>query len=231
MDHPIASRAEWLSARKTLLEREKALTRERDALCRQRRALPWVRIDKEYRFETEDGARTLVELFDGCAQLLVYHFMFAPDWEVGCKSCSFWADSFHGSAAHLRQRDTRFTAVSRAPLATLLGFRRRMGWSFPWASSQGSDFNFDFGVSFRPDDAGGTYNYAPKRFAAPELPGLSAFIRDGETVYHTYSTYGRGIEPFNATYALLDLTPLGRQEDGAGDTMAWVKLHDLYATG
>lgn len=230
MDHTTASRTDWLLARKALLEREKALTRERDALSTQRRALPWVRVDKDYRFETEDGARTLAELFDGCTQLLVYHFMYAPDWEVGCKSCSFWADSFDGSVAHLRQRDTRLTAVSRAPLATLLAFRQRMGWSFPWASSRESEFNFDFGVSFHPDDEDGVYNYAPKRFAAPELPGLSAFIRDGETVYHTYSAYGRGIEPFNATYALLDMTPLGRQEDGAGDTMAWVRLHDLYAT-
>lgn len=228
MPHPVASREEWLAARKALLVREKELTRQRDILSTELRALPWVRVDKEYAFETEAGAKSLAELFDGCSQLLVYHFMYAPDWEVGCKSCSFWADSFDGAVAHLRQRDTRLTAVSRAPLTTLLGFRHRMGWSFPWASSQDSDFNFDFGVSFRPDQQDATYNFAAKTSGAEELPGLSAFVREGDAVFHTYSTYGRGLEPFNAAYALLDMTARGRQEDGLDYTMAWVKLHDLY---
>lgn len=226
------SRDEWLKARLALLEREKAFTRERDALAAARRELPRVRIDKDYRFDTEQGERSLADLFDGCGQLVVYHFMYSPDWEVGCKSCSYWADSFNGTGEHLRQRDTRMVAVSRAPLATLVKFRHRMGWRFPWVSSAGSDFNFDFHVSFRKEelDAGtAEYNYRKKGFPSDEAPGLSCFSRDTDgNVYHTYSAYSRGIDIINAAYNILDMTAKGRDEDGLSHPMEWVKLRDLY---
>lgn len=226
------SRDEWLSARKALLEKEKAFTRERDALSAARRALPRVRIDKNYKFDTEQGEQSLGDLFDGCGQLIVYHFMYGPEWEAGCKSCSFWADNYNGIGEHLRQRDTRLVAASRAPLATLLAFRDRMGWRFPWVSSHGTDFNYDFDVSFRKEDmeAGTiTYNFGPSKFPSDEAPGVSCFSRDPDgTVYHTYSAYSRGLDIFNSAYNLLDLTAKGRDEDGLPYPMDWVKLRDLY---
>ncbi len=223
LEPTIAPREEWLRARLDLLQAEKELTRHRDELSRRRRALPWVRIDKDYRFDTEDGPRSLPELFEGRSQLLVYHFMFGPEWPEGCPSCSFWADNFDGVGVHLAHRDVTFLAVSRAPLDRLLAYRSRMGWTFPWVSSSGSDFNLDFGVSDSP-----TYNYAPSEAPQEELPGLSAFAqRDGE-VFHTYSCYARGLDAFNGAYQLLDLTPKGRDEDGLEWPMAWVRRHDAY---
>jgi len=182
-----------------------------------------VRVDKDYRFDTVDGPRSLPELFEGRGQLLVYHFMFGPEWPEGCPSCSFWADNFDGIGVHLAHRDVTFLAASRAALPRLLAYRSRMGWSFPWVSSSGSDFNLDFGVSDSP-----IYNYAPSDSPQEELPGLSAFAqRDGE-VFHTYSCYARGLDAFNGAYQLLDLTPKGRDEDGLEWPMAWLHRHDAY---
>jgi predicted dithiol-disulfide oxidoreductase (DUF899 family) len=227
----IVSREAWLSARKELLAREKAWTREGDALSAARRALPRVRVDTPYVFGGPDGERSLLDLFAGKRQLVVYHFMFDPSWEQGCKSCSFVSDHFSGAVAHLAARDTAFVAVSRAPLAKIAAFRARMGWTFPWVSSHGSSFNYDFHVSFDPADVAAQavpYNYTIQPFPHPEGPGLSAFVREDEAVYHTYSTYGRGFEPVMATYAILDFTPLGRQEDGLPFPMSWVRHHDRY---
>jgi predicted dithiol-disulfide oxidoreductase (DUF899 family) len=174
----------------------------------------------------------LADLFAGKSQLIVYHFMFAPEWEAGCKSCSFWADNFNGVAAHLKQRDTTFLAVSRAPLAKLDAFRKRMGWTFKWVSSAGSDFNFDYAVSFKPEElAKGEvfYNYETRKMTTPELPGFSVFFKDQDgAIYHTYSCYSRGLDMLNGAYHMLDLTPKGRDEEGLSHTMAWVRLHDLY---
>jgi len=219
----VASREEWLSARLDLLQAEKELTRRRDELSRQRRALPWVRIDKTYQFDSADGPRSLPDLFDGRSQLLVYHFMFGPDWDEGCPSCSFWADNFDGIGVHLAHRDVTFLAVSRAPLDRLMAYRSRMGWTFPWVSSLGSDFNMDFGVS-----EAATYNYVPAASPEEELPGLSAFAQRDGGVFHTYSCYSRGIDAFNGAYQLLDLTPKGRDESGLPHSMAWVHRHDAY---
>jgi predicted dithiol-disulfide oxidoreductase (DUF899 family) len=225
------SREAWLVARKELLAREKAWTAERDALSAARRALPRVRVDEPYVFAGPDGERRLVDLFAGKRQLVVYHFMFDPSWEQGCKSCSFVADHLAGVLAHLAARDTALVAVSRAPLAKLAAFRARMGWTFPWLSSHGSRFNYDFHVSFDPADVAAQavdYNYTTQAFPHPEAPGLSVFVREGDAVFHTYSTYGRGFEPVMTTYAILDLTPLGRQEEGLEFPMAWVRHHDRY---
>src|SRR5271166_3821948 len=203
-----------------------------DALSAKRRALPWVRIDKPYRFESPEGALSLSDLFGGKRQLIVYHFMFAPDWEKPCKSCSFWADGFNGAVAHLAQRDTALVAVSRAPLAKLETRKRKMGWSFPWVSSGDGDFNYDFSVSFRDEDlAAGTatYNYAARQGTIKDLPGISAFVKDdGGAVYHTYSCFARGLDMMNPAYNYLDLTALGRQEEGLPSPMSWVRLRDEY---
>lgn len=232
MDRPrIVSREEWLATRKAFLAKEKEATRQRDALAAARRALPMVRLEKPYEFDGPSGKRSLADLFEGRPQLIVYHFMFDPSWEQGCKSCSLSADTFDGAVKHLRGRDTAFAAISRAPLAKLLAFQRRMGWTFPWYSSAGSDFNYDFHVTFPPDDlaAGRTeYNYVVQRFPEPEAPGASVFLRDGGEVFHTYSTYARGLDHLIATYGLLDLTPLGRNEGGLPHTMSWVRHHDRY---
>jgi predicted dithiol-disulfide oxidoreductase (DUF899 family) len=228
--HAIVDQATWLNARIELLRAEKELTRARDELSRRRRELPWVQVHDEYRFDTADGSRTLPQLFDGRRQLIVYHFMFGPDWEEGCPSCSFWADNYNGIGVHLAHRDTTLVAVSRAPLDRLLAYRRRMGWSFPWVSSLGSSFNIDFHVSFPPDPALAepTYNFAPTENPGEEAPGLSVFLRDGDAVYHTYSCYARGLDAFNSAYQLLDLTPLGRNEDDLPWSMAWLHRHDQY---
>lgn len=228
--HPVVSDATWLSERKALLAREKELSRLRDEIARDRRALPWRRIETGYVFDTTEGSKTLDELFRGRSQLLVQHFMFGPGWSQGCPSCSFMADHMDGMLIHLAHRDVSFVAISRAPLADLQRYRQRMGWDFDWASSHASDFNFDFGVSCAADRQGAevTYNYGSEPFEGEELPGMSVFFKTSEgTVFHTYSTYGRGVEAMMGTYALLDLTPKGRDE-APGHGMAWVRRHDRY---
>jgi predicted dithiol-disulfide oxidoreductase (DUF899 family) len=226
------SREEWLKERTALLAREKELTHAREALAQARRALPWVRVEKRYVFDAEEGPRTLAELFDGRSQLLVYHFMFPASWAAGCKSCSFWADGYDGIQPHLAARDVRLIAVSKAPLAKLVAFRARMGWSFPWVSSAQNDFNRDFGVSFTPDEIAGRaklYNFGTQPFGVEEAPGISVFVRDERgDVHHTYSCYSRGLDWLNPAYQLLDLVPKGRDEAGLPHPMAWVRLHDEY---
>jgi predicted dithiol-disulfide oxidoreductase (DUF899 family) len=230
--HEVVSMGEWVEARKRLLAKEKEFTRVREQLSAERRQLPWMRIDKNYTFDGPNGRETLVQLFGDRSQLVVYHFMFAPEWEVGCKSCSFWADNFNGITAHLRQRDVAFAAVSRAPLAKLQAFAQRLGWTFKWVSSQSNDFNYDFEVSFKPEalargDA--TYNFAKLQNANSDMPGISVFTKDESgTVFRTYSTFGRGLDMMNTAYHYLDLVPKGRDEAGQPYTMAWVKLRDLY---
>ena len=229
----IVDRETWRERRRALLAKEKELNRMRDALAEERRALGGVPVSTEYVFDTIHGPRTLVDLFGGRSQLLVYHFMFGADWEEGCVSCSFWMDSFDGAEAHLAARDTALVLVSRAPLDRLQAYRERMGWRLYWVSSAGNDFNADFGVSFTPESiaAGAEYNDRPAPEGATELPGLSAFNRD-ETgaVFHTYSTYARGLDPLNVTYQLLDLTPTGRDEGALEWPMAWLRRHDAYGS-
>ena len=231
----VVSRAEWLAARKQLLAKEKQSTRQRDALNAERRKLPMVKIDQEYVFEGPDGRVTLRDLFGNHKQLIVYHFMFDPSWEEGCKSCSYFADNFPGTFAHLAARNTAFAVVSLAPLAKLEAFKKRMGWKFPWYSSSGNSFNRDFHVTLG-DDAD-EYNYEKAAtlkqtgkiwIEKGELPGLSIFLREGDSVFHTYSTYQRGLDQFINTYNYLDMTPLGRQEDDDPYVMAWVRYHDQY---
>jgi predicted dithiol-disulfide oxidoreductase (DUF899 family) len=228
-NHPVVSQEQWVTERRKLLAREKELTRLRDQVALERRALPWVRVDKLYRFDTPEGARTLADLFGGHRQLIVQHFMLGPGWEAGCPSCSFMADHTDGMSVHLAARDVAFVAISRAPLAEIERFRRRMGWKFRWVSSFGSDFNHDFHVSFAPQEAQGQvyYNYGLQDFEGDELPGISVFYRnDASEVFHTYSAYRRGVEAMMGTYNLLDLAPKGRDE-GDGP-MAWVRHHDRY---
>jgi predicted dithiol-disulfide oxidoreductase (DUF899 family) len=254
MTHKIVSREEWIAARLDLLEAEKELTRRSDELARRRQELPWVRIDKEYRFETDEGSSSLADLFRGRSQLLVYHFMFGPEYKAGCPSCSAVADGFNGFAVHLANHDVLLSAVSRAPLAKLKAYKRRMGWTFPWASSFGSDFNFDFSVGFTEEQqrkGGIDYNYrhepvvgwrageemggagAEAKFAAMcgtdvpayhrERPGMSAFVLEDGVVYHTYSTYARGVDGLWGMYQWLDRAPKGRNEADV-----WWRRHDEY---
>ncbi len=227
MTNEIVDREIWLDARRTLLEREKALTRLRDEVAAERRALPWVEIAEPYAFQGVEGPRTLRELFGEHPQLLVYHFMFGPDWQEGCVSCSFWADSFDHNVAHLAARNVSFACVSRAPLDKLLAYRERMGWTFPWYSSLGSTFNEDFGVT-NPGDEPMPYNFGNTRFPGSEAPGASAFARDGDRVFHTYSTYSRGLDMLNAGYHWLDLAPRGRDEGNLPWSMAWLRRRDRY---
>ncbi|WP_035983285.1 DUF899 domain-containing protein [Bradyrhizobium sp. STM 3843] len=247
--HPTGTREDWLAARLELLQAEKELTRQSDALAQRRQALPWVRVDKDYRFDTDEGPASLPDLFNGCSQLLVYHFMFGPDFAAGCPSCSMIADGFNGFAVHLAHHDVMLWAVSRAPLAKLKTYKKRMGWTFPWASSAGSDFNFDFNVSITEDQQrkGGTeYNYqpSPARSAADvppkaaqvastcgtdgatfmrDRPGMSAFVCEDGVIYHTYSAYARGLDGLWGSYQWLDRAPKGRNESGM-----WWRRHDEY---
>ena len=232
IDHAIVSQEEWTAARLELLAKEKEFLRLRDELSRERRALPWQRVSKPYEFSGAEGTETLAGLFCGRSQLIVYHFMFAPEWEAGCPGCSFWADSFNDVIPHLNQRDVSLVAVSRAPLPKLRAFSARMQWNFPWVSSGESDFNYDYRVSFKPEAIElGTaiYNYKPFTRARTDMPGFSVFFRDGAEGYYTYSTFSRGLDPTNAAYQLLDLVPKGRDEAGLPFPMAWVRLHDEYA--
>ena len=253
--HMTGTREEWLAARLELLEAEKELTRRSDELARRRQELPWVRVDKEYRFETDEGSASLADLFRGRSQLLVYHFMFGPDYKAGCPSCSAIADGFDGFAVHLANHDVTLWAVSRAPLAKLQAYKRRMGWTFPWASSLGGDFNFDFNVSFTEEqqrEGGIEYNYrrgghrawtattapgARRRSSRPcaeptrprytrDRPGMSAFVLEDGVVYHTYSTYARGLDGLWGMYQWLDRAPKGRNETGV-----WWRRHDEYDKG
>ena len=230
--HRIVSREEWTAARTALLAKEKELTRQRDKLSAERRELPWVKVEKAYVFDTVDGKKTLAELFDGRSQLMVQHFMFAPGWNEGCVGCSFGADHADAAYQHLKHHDVTYVAVARAPFAKLEAYRKRMGWRFSFASSLGSDFNYDFHVSFTPEQiAKGKvdYNYSLTE-GEEELPGLSVFARNaaGE-VFHTYSSFGRGAEELITTYMVLDLTPKGRNENGPHhNLMDWVKRHDEY---
>jgi predicted dithiol-disulfide oxidoreductase (DUF899 family) len=231
-EHPrVVSAAEWLVARKDLLTREKEFTRLRDELSRHRRALPWVRIDKEYIFDGPDGHETLLDLFEGRSQLIVYHFMLGPGWEEGCKSCSYLADHFDGANWHLPHRDVTFVVISRAPLAEIEPYQKRLGWRFRWLSSHRSDFNFDYHVSFTEKEEKQNeayYNYSVGEFVSDELPGLSVFFKDENgNVFHTYSTYARGLDMLVGTYHFLDLVPKGRDEN-PNSTMDWVRRHDEY---
>jgi predicted dithiol-disulfide oxidoreductase (DUF899 family) len=232
MEHRLVGANEWLKARRLLLEEEKALTRAREALAERRRALPWIKIENAYEFFSESGKCSLGDLFQGKSQLIVQHFMFGPDWAEGCPSCSYMADSYGQMSHHLSARDVAFVAVSRAPLDRLLAYRDRMGWQFQWVSSLESGFNFDFNVSF--DDSavkkGETiYNYRPSTFPSEEAPGVSVFFKDeAGTVFHTYSSYARGLDDFIMTYRFLDIVPKGRDEDAFAYPMEWVHRHDQY---
>jgi len=240
MEHPkIVLRAEWIAARKELLTKEKEATRQRDILSAERRRLPMVKIEEDYMFDGADGPTNLHDLFGCHPQLIVYHFMFDPSWAEGCKSCSFFADNFTGAIDHLAARNTAFSVVSKAPVATLEAFKKRMGWKFPWYSSLYNSFNQDFHVTLDEAAGGDEYNYekAAKLKQAGkiwidkgELPGLSVFLRDSDNIFHTYSTYQRGLDLFLNTYNYLDVTPLGRQEDQEPYVMAWVRHHDRYPT-
>jgi predicted dithiol-disulfide oxidoreductase (DUF899 family) len=234
--HPVVTGEEWVAARTALLAAEKALTRQRDEVNRRRQALPWERVEKPYAFNGPAGQESLADLFEGRRQLLVYHFMLGPGWSEGCPSCSYIADHFEGMMPHLNARDVTLAAVSRAPWPEIEAFRRRMGWTFRWVSAAGCDFNRDYNVSFEQEqiERGDlTYNYAEMSGTpTEELPGLSAFFRDADgQVYHTYSTYARGLDLLVGAYNYLDVAPLGRNEQGLAHTMAWVRHHDRYGDG
>lgn len=231
-NHDVVSPERWLEARKALLAKEKEFTRLRDQLTSERQNLPWESVEKDYIFEGGAGRETLSDLFDGRSQLIVYHFMYGPGWEAGCKSCSLLADHFEPAVVHLKQRGVTLVAVSRAPFSEIDAFRRRMGWTFKWVSSNQSDFNQDFHVSFsqdEPERGEVYYNYKKQRFPSSEAPGISVFYknRDGE-VFHTYSVYERGLDMFITAYHYLDVVPKGRDEDKLAYTMEWVRLHDEY---
>ncbi len=230
--HSVVPHDAWIEARQQLLAKEKAFNRLRDELSAERRALPWERVDKAYVFDGPGGRQSLADLFDGRSQLVVYHFMLGPDWKEGCKSCSFWADNFNGIDVHLAHRDVTFLAVSSAPLPRIEAFRQRMGWNFKWVSSAGSDFNHDYHVSFSPEELEKGdiyYNYTWRKSSLTELPGFSVFYKaDDGAIYHTYSTYARGLDMMNGAYHVLDLVPKGRDEADLSHAMSWVRLHDSY---
>ena len=227
----LVSRSEWLESRKALLLKEKQLCREQEALAEQRRNLPFVKIDKDYRFQSSAGEVSLAELFGNCSQLIVYHFMFGEEWTEGCPSCSFWADNYNGVQCHLAARDTQLVAIANAPLEKLQAYQDRMGWSFEFVSTQGSSFGTDFGVNFYAGDQTECqqgYNYGGK-IHGEELPGISVFVRlDDGSIAHSYSAYGRGLDALNGAYHMLDLTPKGRNEAELPYTMAWLKRNDEY---
>ena len=229
----VVSHADWVQARLRLLEKEKEFTRARDALSRERQALPWELVEEDYLFAGPNGEESLTELFDGRSQLIVYHFMFGPDWEAGCKSCSLLADHFERAVIHLNQRDVSLVAVSRAPLAKLEAFKKRMGWTFKWVSSLENDFNRQYQVTFTTEDVEkgeAYYNYKKQKFPSTEAPGASVFFKDAEgRVYHTYSVYQRGLDMFITAYHYLDMVPKGRDENDLPYTMEWVRLRDEYA--
>jgi predicted dithiol-disulfide oxidoreductase (DUF899 family) len=231
----IVSRDEWLEARKKLLAREKRLTRERDALAAERRQLPWVKVEKNYVFDSPAGKKTLADLFDGRSQLIVYHFMFGPEWNEGCPSCSFNMDHTDGALVHLAQRDVSFAAVSRAPLSKIEAFKKRLGWRFAWVSSFGTDFNYDYRVSFTPEEVAQgkvDHNFDLEAFPSTEAPGISVFYKnENGDIFHTYSAYARGTETTMNTYNYLDYVPKGRDEDGLSFTMSWLRHHDRYTDG
>lgn len=231
-NHKVVSRDEWLAARKAHLVKEKELTRLRDDLSAERRALPWEKVAGEYVFDGPDGRETLADLFAGRSQLIVYHFMFGPEWAEGCPSCSYWADNVDGVEVHLNHRDISFVMISRAPLEKLQDYRKRMGWRFNWVSSFGNDFNRDFNVSFTPEEMEKGemfYNFHLTKFPSDEAPGISVFYRNevGE-IFRTYSCYSRGLDMLNGAYHYMDLAPRGRDEDGLPYTMAWLRRHDQY---
>jgi predicted dithiol-disulfide oxidoreductase (DUF899 family) len=232
--HKVVSRDEWLKARMAHLAAEKEFSRQRDELSRQRRELPWEKVEKNYVFEGPNGPETLADLFAGRSQLIIYHFMLGPNWEEGCKSCSFLADHFDATRIHLAHRDVTLTVVARAPMPRIRAFQQRMGWRFHWASAFENDFNRDFGVSFTKEELAGevNYNYRKEHIGLEEAPGLSVFYKDeaGE-IFHTYSTYARGLDILVGTYHFLDLVPKGRDEDGLAFSMAWVRHHDKYDDG
>src|SRR5215467_117551 len=228
--HKVVSQKQWLSARKALLVKEKKFTKSRDQLSRERRQLPWVKVEKDYVFEGPNGKETLSDLFEGRSQLIVYHFMFGPDWEAGCKHCSFWADNFNPIIVHLNHRDVTMVAISRAPYAKLAAYKKRMGWNFKWVSSGGTDFNFDYHASFTPEEKAkkkAFFNYKIQDPDSSDREGASVFYKDPEgNVFHTYSTYARGIDMVNAAYHYLDLVPKGRDEGDEGPS--WLRRHDEY---
>lgn len=230
--HRVVSNEQWIEARRQHLAREKEFTRRRDELSLERRDLPWVKVDKAHVFDGPSGRESLADLFEGRSQLIVQHFMFDPSWDEGCKSCSFWVDNFDGIVVHLNHRDTSFALVSRAPIATLEAYRRRMGWRVKWVSSLHTDFNRDYHVTFMPEElekGQAYYNYATGPFPVAEGPGISVFHKDADgTVYHTYSCYSRGLDMLNGAYHLLDLVPKGRDEAGQSYTMEWLRHHDRY---
>jgi predicted dithiol-disulfide oxidoreductase (DUF899 family) len=230
-DREIVSEADWLVARKDLLTREKEFSRHRDALSAARHSLPWVKIDKKYVFDGPKGKETLAELFDGRSQLIVYHFMLGPGWGEGCKSCSYLADHFDGANRHLPHRDVAFVVISRAPLSEIEAYQKRMGWRFKWLSSHDNEFNFDYHVSFTKEEEKANkvyYNYGTGEFMSDELPGLSVFYKDENgDIFHTYSTYARGLDILVGAYNFLDLVPKGRDEN-PDSTMDWVRRHDEY---
>jgi predicted dithiol-disulfide oxidoreductase (DUF899 family) len=231
--HKIVGHDDWIAARQSFLAKEKEFTRLRDELSRERRELPWEMVKKEYVFETDTGRETLGGLFGKHSQLIVYHFMYGPDWQIGCRSCSFWADNFNGIIPHLNARDVSLVAVSRAPLQKLQAQARRFGWTFKWVSSLGNDFNFDYNVSFAPESlerGAALYNYSRQKLHSSEMPGISAFFRDGAQIYHSYSTYARGLDMLNAAYQYLDIAPKGRDEEGLEQPMAWVRHRIAYET-
>ena len=231
-NHKVVSRDEWLVARKELLVKEKEFTRLRDQLSQERRALPWEKVEKEYVFDSPKGKETLAELFEGRSQLIVYHFMYGPDWEEGCPSCSFWADNFDGIGIHLNHRDITLICVSKARLETLEAYKKRMGWNFKWVSSFDNDFNREFQVSFTPEELEKGeiyYNYHMTRFLSSEAPGISVFHKNEQgEVLHTYSCYARGLDMLNGAYHYMDLVTKGRDEDHLPSTMAWLRRHDQY---
>ena len=232
-NHKVVSKDEWLAARREHLAKEKQFTRLRDQLCQERRELPWVKVEKEYLFDGPKGKETLPDLFDGSSQLIVYHFMYSPDWVEGCPSCSFWADNFNGIVIHLNHRDINLVAVSRARWDQLEAYQKRMGWSFKWVSSFGSDFNRDYHVSFTPEEMKKGevfYNFRINKFPSDEAPGISVFYKNEQgDVFHTYSCYARGLDMLNGAYHFMDLAPNGRDEDDLPYSMAWLCHHDKYA--